>query len=102
MVLIDDIVKDLIKEHHSYLSACERNLTEINRETAILIAKSKVLQANRELASEYFKHKIAERERLFKLATAVLDYAITTGNVELADISIDSISIMSRTSPFNF
>lgn len=102
MALIENIVKDLIKEHYSYLSECEKNITRINKDTAVLIAKSKLLQANREMAAEYFKHKIAERKKFFLLATTVLDHAIASGNTELAEVSINSISIMNQTSPFSF
>lgn len=102
MHLIKEIVRELVKEHYSYLKECENNLTNIQKDTAAIKAKSIELQAYRELASEYFKHQLKEREQVFKLATNVLDLAIQNGDIELAEISISTINIVTDKSPFTF
>ena len=100
--LIKEIVKELVREHYSYLKECENNLTNIHKDTATIKAKSMELQAYRELASEYFKYQLKEREQLFKLASNILDLAIQNGDIELAEISISTINIVTNKSPFTF
>lgn len=102
MELISSLVNDIVKEHYAYLSECELNSTEIEKNIATLKAKTKKLQANRELAESYFFHQMEERERLFSSASKVLDKAIEEGNVEFAKIAVKTIEEIHKKSPFNY
>ncbi len=102
MDIISDIVKDLIREHYRYISECEANSTEAEKQIAVIKVKTKELQAHTELAQKYFQHQIQERERLFKSASAVLEKAMETGNVDFAQIAVRTIEVVHRRSPFSF
>ena len=102
MSIIAEIVNNIVSEHYTYLSNCEKNSTEIEKSIAVLKAKNRELQANTELAEYYFNMQIKERERLFNSASKVLEKAIQEGNVEIAQIALVSIEIIHKKSPFSF
>ena len=99
---ISDIVKDLIQEHHRYILECEKNSTEIEKQRAIIKAKTKELQMYTELAQKHFQYKIQERERLFKSASSVLEKAMQIGDIDIAQIAIRTIEVVHNKSPFSF
>lgn len=102
MSLIADIVNDIIAEHYDYLSVCEKNITETERSIAILQVKTRELQAQAELAEQYFNFQMKERERLFDSASKVLEKAMKTGDSEFAEIAVKVIEIVNKKSPFSF
>lgn len=102
MNIISDIVKGLIQEHYRFISECEANSTKMQKNIAVITAKTKELQGHTELAQKYFQHQIEERERLFKSASAVLEKAIETGNFDFAQIAIKAIEVVHNKSPFSF
>lgn len=102
MNIVASIVNDIISEHYEYLSHCEKNTTEIEKNIAILKAKSSELQANTQLAEQYFNYQMAERERLFNSASQVLDKAMQTGDAEFAQIAVKIIKIIHGKCPFSF
>lgn len=102
MDIISDIVKDLIQEHYRYISECEVNSTETEKQIAIIKTKTKELQAHTELAQKYFQYQMQERERLFKSASTVLEKAMKTGNVDFAQTAIKTIEVVHNKSPFSF
>lgn len=102
MSLISSLVNDIVEEHYAYISECERNSTEMAKSIAILKAKTKDLQANREFAESYFQHQMQERERLFLSASKVLDKAMKEGDVEFAQIAVKAIEIIHKKSPFSY
>lgn len=99
---IANLIYSIINEHYEYLACCERNCTETYEGIAILTVKTKELQANTQLAQKYFNCQIQERNRLFSSATAILNKAIEKGNFELAQIAIETISIIQQKSPFSY
>lgn len=102
MDIISDIVKDLVKSHYRYISDCEINSTEIEREISVIKLETQELLAYRELAQKYFQYNLQERERLFKSSSAVLEKSIENGDAELAQIAIKAIEIIHNKSPFSF
>ena len=102
MEIIIQIAKALIEENCKYMMQCEINSTEAEKQIAIIKEKTKELQANAEMAREYFQHQIRERESLFQSANALLEKAIETGNVELAQLAMRTIEIVHNQSPFSF
>lgn len=102
MDIISDIVNDIIREHYKYISECERNITEIEKDIAILKVKTKELQAHTELTAKYFEHQMQEREKLFNSASAVLEKAMKKGDFEFAQIAIRVIEVIHKKSPFSF
>ena len=102
MDIIADIIKDLVREHYGYISECEAESTETERQIALIRARTKELQAHTELAEAYFSRQMQERERLFRSASAVLKKAIEQGNVEIARIALKTIEIVHHKSPFSF
>lgn len=102
MNLIKDLVNDIIEAHYIYISECERNSTEVKKNIAILKVKTKELQANIELATNYFQHQMQERERLFTSASKVLDKAIKNGDIEFAQIAIKAMEVIHKKSPFSY
>lgn len=99
---ISDLVSDIVKEHYLYISECERNITEVEKNIAILRVKTKELQANTKLAERYFQHRMKERERLFASANKVLDKAIKNGDTEFAQIAVKTIEVIHKKSPFSY
>jgi hypothetical protein len=102
MGLISGLVNDIVKEHYVYISECERNSSEMAKNIAILKAKTKELQVNRELAESHFQHQMQERERLFSSASKVLDKAMKEGDVEYAQIAVKAIEVIHKKSPFSY
>ncbi len=102
MDIIAGIIKDLVQEHYRYISECEAESTETERQIALIKEKTKELQVRTELAEAYFSHQMQERERLFLSASAVLDKAIELGNMEIAQIALRTIEIVRHKSPFSF
>lgn len=102
MNLIKDLVNDIIEAHYIYISECEHNSTEVNKNIAILKVKTKELQANIELATNYFQYQMQERERLFTSASKVLDKAIKNGDIEFAQIAIKAMEVIHKKSPFSY
>lgn len=102
MGLISGLANDIVKEHYAYISECERNSTEMAKSIAILKAKTKELQFNRELAESYFQQQIQERERLFSSASKVLNKAMKEGDVEYAQIAVKAIEVIHKKSHFNY
>lgn len=99
---VELIVKDIISEHYTYLSQCERNSTEIEKCIAVLKSRSYELQAQSELAEKYFNMQMGERERLFRSASEVLDKAMDLGDMEYAEIAVRIIEVVHNKSPFSF
>lgn len=99
--IIADVISDIIKGHYQYISDCERNHTEMEKDIAILKAKTYELQAKRELAEQYFQYQMQERKRLFHSANQVLEKAIEKGDVEYAQIATKTIEIIHQKSPFS-
>ena len=102
MDIVAGIIKDLVQEHYRYISECEAESTETERQIALIKEKTKELQVHTELAEAYFSHQMQERERLLQSASAVLDKAIELGNVEIAQIALRTIEIVHHKSPFSF
>lgn len=102
MDIISDIVVELIQAHYKYLSKCEADSTEMEKQVAIIKAKTKELQAQIELKQKYFQIQMQERERLYKSASVVLEKSIEIGDVDMAQIAIRTIKIVSNKSPFSY
>lgn len=102
MDIISDIVGSLIEKLCQYVIGYDAAGIEKARETAILKAESKKLQAYNELAQEYFKNKIKEREKLFEFASAALDKAIEIGDREIAQTIVTTLKIIHEKSPFSY
>lgn len=54
MDIIAGIIKDLVQEHYRYISECEAESTETERQIALIKEKTKELQVRTELAEAYF------------------------------------------------
>lgn len=100
--LMSALVNDIIAGHYAYMSECERESTEKEKQIVLLKTRTKELQANTELAEKYFTVNMQDRERLFQSALSVLDKAMENGDVEYAQIASIVIKSVRSKSPFSF
>lgn len=100
MSLMSKLINEIVQEHYTYISESDRNSIEMEKKIAILKAKTKKLQAGGELAESYFFHQMQERDRLFSSANKVLDKAMEEGDIEFAQIALETIKVIHKKSPF--
>lgn len=88
------IMNRLAKKHNEYLMDLERYNTQLAKNTAEVTALTKELSAKRELVNAYFSIRLKEKEQMYFMANKVLDQAIKTGNVEMAELAVKQIKII--------
>lgn len=91
---IFSVINIFIKKYSDYLINMDKYGTQLAWNTAEISALTKELSAKRELVSIYFSNHLKEREQLYNVANQVLDNAINTGNIEMAEIALEQIKII--------
>lgn len=97
---LSDLVHEIIGNYYDYLKNEERKETDGMRRHADMVAKIKTLSAQKDAVTVYFQHNMAEREKLYNMASNTLDQAAKTGNEEMAAIAMKTISVIYGKVPF--
>ena len=99
-MIISELIQNMIKEHYEYISNCERESTEREKQIATIKYQTKLLQANLEIIKRYFEKQMEERNSLFSSANEMLDIAIKRGDYEIAQIAMIILKEINKKSPF--
>lgn len=102
MDIIAGIIKDLVQEHYRYISECEAESTETERQIALIKEKTKELQVRTELAEAYFLHQMQSGKDCSCPLLRCWTRQIELGNMEIAQIALRTIEIVRHKSPFSF
>ncbi len=88
------IIDCLLEKQKDYLTQLDRYDTQLVRKIAEISVLTKELSAKREIVNVYFSNRLQEKEDMYNLANKVLEKAIETGDVGMADLAIKQIQII--------
>lgn len=91
---IFSIINIFTEKYSDYLTNMDKYGTQLAGNIAEISALTKELSAKRELANIYFSNHLEEKEQLYNVANKVLDKAINTGNIKMAEIALEQIKII--------
>ena len=99
---IKDLVEEIICGFSDYLLKKEKVITELEKDIAVIKAKTYELRAQKKIAEQYFNNQLIERQRIFSFASKVLDKAMESGDEEYAKVAIIILEVVQQKSPFSF
>lgn len=91
---IFSIINIFTEKYSGYLTNMDKYGTQLEGDIAEISALTKKLSAKRELVNIYFSNHLKEKEQLYNISNKVLDKAISTGSIEMAEIALEQIKII--------
>ena len=97
---LSDLFHEIIGCYYDYLKNEEHKETNGIRQHADMMVKIKARTAQKDAATIYFQHNLAESEKLYNIALKTLDIAVKNGNEEMAAIAMRTICMLHKKVPF--